>query len=497
MIKHQMLVYPQVSRLKLRFSNFSGGVNTTVDENLLPINYAKMSYNTNFKDKALKTGIGFKELSLPYETKTGERLLEYNENFGNIDGVWIFPRYLSTGEKGDLIFVHADDNQLYFQPLYSDFKIFIDFTGFTYLGKPNVLFHKYQNSDVAVLTSKLDSLAIWNGVGAPVKVANTLNLTSICVHYERLFATVLDRKNIIRFSANFDLTEWDESPQEGGFIELIDERGECNKVISFNDYVYIIREHGISRLSAYGEQEEFSVTHLFLSTDKIYHNTAVLCGDRILFLCSDGLYSFNGYSATKYNLKINDMFINEKMDNAVACYFNGKYYLACNLDFFDEDKIGVENGEFINNALFEFDLKSGDYTLTRGVDIRHLTPIVDGVVHKLAVVFGDEEHSKKLGQLTDDGCFFGQPLPKKWVSPMSDFGYPDKIKVIREVHLLTKYDLQLIVESECESKTFNIKGNNSISKVLPNIKGQRISITFLSNTAPLYVSNPNVVVDLI
>ena len=105
---------------------------------------------------------------------------------------------------------------------------------------------------------------------------------------------------MVRFSANFDLTEWDESPEEGGFIELVDERGECNKVLSFNDYVYIIREHGISRLSAYGEQEEFSVTHLFLSTDKIYHNTAVLCGDRILMLCSDGVYSFNGYSASKY-----------------------------------------------------------------------------------------------------------------------------------------------------------------------------------------------------
>ena len=497
MIKHQSLVYPAVSRLKLRFSNFSGGVNTTIDENLLPINYAKMSYNTNFKDKALKTGLGFKELSLPYQTQFGERNLNYDNAFGNINGVWIFPRYLDTGEKADLLFVHADDNAIYHQPLYSDYDIFSKFFGFEYVGKPNVLFHKYQNNDVAVLTSETDSLAIWNGVGAPAKVANTLNLTSICVHYERLFATVSGRKNIVRFSANFDLTEWDESPEEGGFIEFVDERGECNKVLSFNDYVYIIREHGISRLSAYGEQDEFSVTHLFLSADKIYHNTAVLCGDRILMLCSDGLYSFNGYTATKYNLKINDMFVNEKMDNAFACYFNGKYYLACNLNFFDDDKVGVETADFHNNALFEFDLKSGDYTITRGIDIRHLTPVVDGVTHKLAVVFGDEEHRKVLGELTDDGCFFGVPLQKKWVSPMSDFGYPDKIKVVREVHLLTKYDIKLTIESECESRTFEIAGKSNISKIMPNVKGQRISLTFLSLTDKMHVSNPNVVVDLI
>lgn len=498
MKKYQNLNLPSISRLKIRFSNFSGGINTTIDENLLPLNYAKMSYNLNFQDHSLKTGLGFKELTLPKETQTGERTLGYQSSYGNIDGIWLFKRYSeSLQSRVDIIFIHSDTNKLYFQGLYSDYSLFGQIVGFEYVGKPNVLFHKYNNKDVAILTSPSDYLAIWTGSGAPEKINNTLNLTSVCVHYERLFATVSGRKDMVRFSDDFNIQNWDETPEEGGFIQLVDERGTCNKVISFNDYVYIIREHGISRLSAYGDQSQYSVSHLFLCTDKIYENTAILCGDRILMVCSDGLYAFNGYSAQKYDLKINKMFDKSKLHNATACFFNGKYYLSCCLNFFDEKQIGVESSSYTNNALIEFDIKTGKYNIVRGVDIIHLMPIVQDNVHKLAVCFGDSSHRTVVGELTNDGCFFGTPLAKSWVSPMSDFGYPDKIKVVRELHLLTKYDISITISSENQSRTFEIKGSDEIQKICPNVKGKRISISFNSTQANLSISNPNVVVDLV
>lgn len=498
MIKHPRIVMPAVSRLKLRFSNFSGGVNTTIEENLLPINYAKMSYNTNFLDRSLQTGLGFKELTLPTNTAGVERTLDYDNTYGNIDSFWVFERYDNTRDvRADAVFVHTEDNKIYYQLLKTNALGFGDFANFTYSGKPNVQFHKYNDDDVAVMCSESDYLAIWTGLGTPAKVANTLSLTSICIHYERIFATVSGRKDMVRFSDDFDLINWNETPDEGGFIILADERGTCNKVMSFNDYVYIIREHGISRLSAYGDQSQYSVTHLFYIADKIYENTAVLCGDRILFVASDGLYAFNGYSAVKYDLKINKMFDIDKLSNAVACFFDGKYYLACCLDFMDNQSIGVENSTYTNNALIEFDIKTGQYTITRGVDIIHLTPIINTFVHKLAICFGDNFHRKVVGELTHDGCFFSTPLKKSWISPMSDFGYPDKIKVVREVHLLTKYAITLTVSSESENRSFVISGSDKISKVCPNIKGKRISLSFESDVANMYVSNPNVVVDLI
>lgn len=496
--KKNALNLPNVSRIRLQFSNFSGGINNDIDENLLPINYAKVAYNTNFKDGALKTGIGFKNLTLPLNTTTGERTITYPANYGNIDGFWVFERYSDAlNSETTLFFVHTEDGKIYSQSLYSDSTLFGFFLNWTYSGKPKVLFHKYNNSEVAILASESDYLALWTGNGTPSKIENTLNLTSICLHYERLFATVGGRRNLVRFSEEMDLTEWEESATQGGFIELLDERGQCNKLISFNDYVYIIREHGISRLSAYGDQSSFSVSHLFVSADKIYENTAILCGNRIIFVANDGLYSFNGVSATKYNFKLNSMFNREKLQTAFACYFDGKYYLACNLNFDDDQNIGVESGSYTNNALVEFDLKSGEYNIVRGVDIIHLCPIIDNKLHKLAVIFGDSEHRKVIGEMTNDGCFFGTPMQKNWTSPMSDFGYPNKTKIVREVHIYTKYDITVCVKSEVEQKTFVLKGSDKTQKICPNIKGKRISIGFDCDVANILVSNPNVVVDLV
>ena len=44
--------------------DFSGGVQTVTDENVLPLNYSAGSYNFSFKSGALKDGFGVKESEL-------------------------------------------------------------------------------------------------------------------------------------------------------------------------------------------------------------------------------------------------------------------------------------------------------------------------------------------------------------------------------------------------------------------------------------------------
>ena len=39
------LLVKNTSNVKLKVSNFAGGVNTEIDENSLPLKYAKLSYN--------------------------------------------------------------------------------------------------------------------------------------------------------------------------------------------------------------------------------------------------------------------------------------------------------------------------------------------------------------------------------------------------------------------------------------------------------------------
>ena len=71
--------------------------------------------------------------------------------------------------------------------------------------------------------------------------------TSMDIHYERLFVTTTNEKSKVLFSDDLDPTLWSIDLSEAGFIEMVDERGALNRVISFNDYLYIFRDYLAAR----------------------------------------------------------------------------------------------------------------------------------------------------------------------------------------------------------------------------------------------------------
>ena len=56
--------------LRVKLSDFSKGINTTVTENILPLNYAVNTYNFDFNSGALTEGLGLKELEIKNESTT-------------------------------------------------------------------------------------------------------------------------------------------------------------------------------------------------------------------------------------------------------------------------------------------------------------------------------------------------------------------------------------------------------------------------------------------
>ena len=269
-----------------------------------------------------------------------------------------------------------------------------------------------------------------------------------------------------------------------------DERGALVKVLSFNDYVYIFKEHGISKLSAYGDQTEFAISNLFVSSGKIYGNSVCLCGDRIIFLCQDGIYSFNGYSTTKISLNIENLFKNVDNENCCAAYFNGKYYLGLKLNFADNKQVGCEAyvGGYTNNALLEIDLKSGNMNIVRGVDLKALCAVEFQYVNKLVAAFNGE-HKAKLGQLTNDGKYFDANLPKEWVSSYSNLGYPNKTKKIKKVNLISKTGCTLVLKTDKEEKSYTIPASSSTITVYTNAVGEMFQFKFATNNAQAEISN--------
>lgn len=487
-----------VSSAKVNFTEFQKGMETTVDEALLPYKTAKMSYNFDVKKGALTNGYGFKELELPKALTQGDRkLIPPGEA---IKKMWVYryfydkhqffePELIVLTQSGKLYFACIHDESPYILPITQD-VIFTEV--------PNAVNYNLNSVDTLILCSKADGMwkyALNQGVK---KIENAPAIISMCLHYERLFAIVGGEQNRLAFSANLDPTDWSEDLSSGGFIEMQDERGRLSKVISFNDYIYVFREYGVTKVSAYGDQTDFNVSHLFISSVKLYGDTVCVCGNKILLLARDGIHSFDGYSTKRLNLGIDELFKNVENDNACSVYFKNKFLLACRLNFNDDQKICCENYEngYTNNALLEIDLSTNEISITRGVDIASMLVIDDKNVAKVAVCFNGE-HANKIGEITNDGKLFGDPLKKSWLSPKSNLGYPTKVKQIKECFIKTKTPCKIKVITDKESKEFFVKGKEVSQRVKLNIFGEQIQVGFESEEAgDTYISCPQITLEI-
>lgn len=492
MFYKKKLLVKNTDHLKVNISNFSGGVNTQVDENSLPLKCAKLSYNYKMDNGALKTSLGFEPLKFIKNIQSDEeRELMFYDAITEVNNVWFYPYYNNAGTQESFVLAVSADSGIYFAQIISSSKyIYNHSSDITFTSTPNAIYYNLNGNDVMIMSSKTDGLYVMDMINHYNIDSTAPKISSMCRHYERIFAIDSTDRNRLLFSANMDPTNWNFNIDNAGYINLNDERGALVKVLSFNDYVYIFKEHGISKLSAYGDQTEFSISNLFVSSGKIYAGSVCLCGDRIIFLCQDGVYSFNGYSTTKLTLNIENLFKNVKNDNCCAAYFNGKYYLGLKLNFDDNKQVGCEAYElgYVNNALLEIDLKNGNINIVRGVDLKALCAVEFQYVNKLVAAFNGE-HKNKLGQLTEDGQYFGDSLPKEWISSYSNLGYPNKTKKIRKVSLISNEDCQLTLKTDKEIKTYNIPGSLKTTTVYTNAVGEMFQFKFLTSGADAQISN--------
>ena len=488
----------KVTSAKVNFTAFEKCMDTETDEALLPYKTAKMSYNFDVKKGALTNGYGFKDLCLPNYHTDGERQLIIPDE--PIKKAWVYRYYYDNYQafEPELI-CYGESGQLYFCCIHDDSPFVLKIPQDTMLTEiPNAVNYKLNSQDTMIFSSNKDGM--WKYVlnGGVTKVDGAPSIISMCLHYERLFAVVGGQRNRLAFSANLDPTNWSEDLSNGGFIEMQDDRGCLSKVVSFNDYVYVFREYGVSKVSAYGNQTDFSVSHLFVSSVKLYGNTVTVCGNKILLLARDGVHSFDGYSTKRLQLGIDELFKNVENDNACAVCFKNKFLLACRLNFADGKHVGCEAHDcgYINNALLEIDLTTNEVSITRGVDIASMLVIDDKNVAKVTACFNGE-YSKRIGELTNDGMLFGVPLEKCWLSPKSNLGYPTKIKHIKDCLIKTKSACKITIMSDGECKSFSVNGKETSQRVKLNVHGEQIQVGFeVDAMGETYISCPQISLEI-
>lgn len=442
------------------------------DRSLLSFSTAKSFYNFDFSSGVLRGGYGAKTYEHVPSTATR---------------YWVYRFYDNTEQKyvEQYIFQYANGylalyNATLGKAQYISGKIF----------KPlDALNYRINSEDVLLLSCEGHKLMTWNGKNL-TEYQNSPQISSMALHYERLFVTSRDERTKVFFSKNLDPTQWEASGDGGGFIELLDERGYLNKVVSFGSYLYIFRDHGISRVTAFGDQSEFSVVNMFVTAGRIYPSSIATCGNCIMFLASDGLYVFDGYECRRTLENISAAI--EPNDGCACEYFNGKYYLACKINFSDDRITSGDCDGDAPNGLVVYDPLSGGYSLSRGLKISFMNA---------CSYLGNDYlmccESGKGGIIELGGYELGSVRTGSyWESALTDFGAPDKLKRLSKIAFYNndgESKNKLIVGICVDGKTYTIPCYNLKHCVVhPYLSGYNFSFSLsatskATNVTPLYV----------
>ena len=334
--------------------------------------------------------------------------------------------------------------------------------GAEFTSPPSAVCYRLYGDDCVIMTSPTDDMFVWDGV-SPARRVHSPRITSMAMSGERMFATVAGESNAVYFSDDLDPTEWTESPDAGGFIQLLDERGRLLKALDFLGYVYLIREYGISRLHAAGDQSGFSVANLYVAGGGIYAGGACVCGDVVMLTGADGLYAFDGYSAAR---RLRAVRLAPSPD-ASAVYSDGKYYLAARMD---ETSGG-------NDVLIVYDTEENTFSLSR-IAVKRLCKLGGDVYAVLA--------DGSAGKVCRCGALLGVPLEKVWASGLLDYGTPG-VKTVAEVTLRTDGDVTLVVECDGKSREFRVCGGGT-RRVRPAMSGRAVRIGIKSDETGACVS---------
>ena len=397
--------------MQVVLNNFSGGIDRNLSGRLADLKKAQMSYNFNFSGGALKHDVGFEALfGGKIATCDGLDSLIIGDDGAYNGCIFLYQRYDFEREKQDDKLVIFDKNfDGYYINLFASEPKLLPLN-ISFSAKPTAENYRLSGKDVLIMASSENNMVVWDGENPPEVIVDAPRISSMDIHYERLFATSAKSEYTLNFSDDLDPTNWSESLNDAGFIDFVDERGKLKKVLSFNDYLYGFRERGISRVYASSvDQTGFYVNHLFTAGGRIIPSTISLCGDKIIFMATDGMYVFDGSSAYR---KLPSVFpLIDLSVSPVATFNNGKYYLACHVDFCENKS--AKKG--VCNALLEVDAETFEYKLIKGRNILDILSLSIGGEEKLVLLTSNgESHLEVLSSAGD----FSPALYKTGLTPL-------------------------------------------------------------------------------
>lgn len=456
------------------------GLVYSLDERLLGAEYSPNAYNFTFRNGVLKSDLGI-EYAAGYNKNSALQRYVFDSiaPYQKIKDAFIYHRR-KNGEYDDKVVVQTSDGVFLYTSIFKN-EGWTEIDGLNSKKDVSVVSYNYNGEDILLISNAELGLMIFDGESVS-KVDNSLGFSSVTVHFERVFGVANGKENQVWFSSVLDPTNWTVSDENAGYITFQDECGNVEKIVSFLGYLYIFREHGIFRLTAYGDQSEFSLKKVFTDTGRIYKNTIALCGNKIMFYTDEGIFAFDGYSVTRLNLEVPSITLPTAVSGA---YMENKYYLCCKIDLEDYyDQV------MTNNCILEYDLKEKSLSILAPYDAVKIVPMQVHHATDLLVV-STRNKTDYLGMITERGRIFDENSTKFYRSPYNDMG-TDRLKIVREMIVNTRYPLTVTVKYDDQERSFDFRGSQMPQKVFVDRCGQKIGFvvksTYINNLlAPITV----------
>ena len=475
------------SKKQFEFNIFKREQNQKDDDGLLEIGQAKVAYNFITEDGSLRSGYGFKEFTSPISEDDLENEYEYIIRGQEVSKIWKLKWYNNDSDTDcHYLFYYNDENYVCYDNLFET-RLATYFYPTEFTTTPYIINYRYDQQDAILLSSTDGQTMVISGAGW-TKESSAQGIVSCCNHYGKLFAITSYARGTLVYT-DTDFINWDDTLTSN--LDFTDERGDLNKIISFNDYLYIFRDFGITQVSVYSNSQSFAVSHMYKSSDYIQPNTIVEYGDKIYFMEGNNLKSFNGSSVKDVQVKSLELL--KGVDNryiTAECY-DGKYFLACRAQFGDGQSIGCENSSsgFKNNLLLVYDILSEQVDLLRGVDIRQMLALTNNLKSKFVACFYNDNKAK-IGQLTKNGNVFGEKYGGVWKSGKLDFDMPGQRKRIKSFLICSFSDCTVTISSEEGKKSFAVKGSEQVQEISTLLYGNMFEIEIAgSSDSDDYISN--------
>lgn len=466
----------RVDRRRVPLTDF-GGFDPEDAERSLPKSMCDETFNFAFDRGRLTDGVSFSPFRQTLDDGSAQALPVPQTQYGEYE---LFAGKLKIdGETRDVLF--ASESQKLSYLVLGDgnatWQTKTDMSPGTFVSAVGYVF---EDDDLMLFAGRGAGVYILSGSKGGQTVANALPIRDIRTYRERVFAVVDRDRPCVWFSDTFDPYDWSVSLDAGGYIYTDGSAGKVLAIVPMNDFLFVICEYGLYRLTAYSDQSSFTLKRISSDTGRIFAKSAVVCGDSLVFAALDGLYGSDGYGVRKLTSRADGLLAGAK--DVTAVYWRGKY-LAC----FDDGKSAPGGGD---GAMFALDLDDGNIDVSRGLDFAS------------PAVLRGEKDNKLLARSKEDGAVLaandrGGVYRKAfayWHIGGIDLGLPCDKKRIVQIECKTSAPITIAVIADGERHEFVFAP--AVAKRLVGVSGYEFEFEIVTRSPKIEILPPLVTIDV-